>query len=294
MGDQGAVAFLAEPVRPVLGVPPVDAGEVVEVLGHLPRPDGEVHQVVPAPRIGNHRGRTHIPTPAAGTGYCTDGVPVGGAVGGVLFIARLAVSDVEGLGVGGRIRGETVVLGMLHEGVLSRPVHPMRPDVVRHSEEGEVSVGTPPDPRTRLQGGYRHPPAEQVPGGGESGRAGPHYDHVDLRRGTGARKKGKRRKSGSADDETASGQSGGWNHGMEPHWRGMTGKVMCEGWASSWRMVWVAGCRSSGTACGRARVRITVESRVVAARDLHADPVAGEEDVARGPEVDPVLVDLAG
>ena len=171
VGDQGAVAFLAMEVPSVVGVPPVEAGEGVEVLGHLVRADREVHQVVPASGVGDHRGRTHVPAPAPCNRYRADGVLVGGGVGGVLLFGRLSVADVEGLGVGGRIRGEPVVLRMLHEGVLPRAVQPVRSDVIGDPEQREVGVGAPPDPRARLQGGYRYPPAEQVPGGGEPGRA---------------------------------------------------------------------------------------------------------------------------
>ena len=143
-GSSGPLRTIEVPS--VLGVPPVDAGKGVEVLGHLVRPDREVHQVVPAPRVGNHRGRTHVPAPTAGNRYRTDGVLVGGAVGGVLPFARLSVANVEGLGVGGRIGGEPVVLRMLYEGVLPRAVEPVRSDVIGDPEEGEVGVRAPPDP----------------------------------------------------------------------------------------------------------------------------------------------------
>jgi hypothetical protein len=43
-----------------------------------------------------------------------------------------------------------------------------------------------------------------------------------------------------------------------------------------------------------AGVQVAVEAREVARRNFEAQPVAFEEDVARGPEVDFVFVDFAG
>ena len=171
MGDQGAVAFLAIEVPSVFGVPPVEAGEGVEVLGHLVRADRDVHQVVPASGVGNHRGRTHVPAPAPGNRHRTDGVFVGGGVGGVLLFGRLSAADVEGLGVGGRIRGEPVVLRMPYEGVLPRAVQPVRSDVIGNPEQREVGVGAPPDPRSLPPGRLPIP----------RGRAGPGWRRVRPR-----------------------------------------------------------------------------------------------------------------
>ena len=47
-------------------------------------------------------------------------------------------------------------------------------------------------------------------------------------------------------------------------------------------------------ASGLTRIQVAVEAREVAAADFQADAVALEEDIARGPHVDFVLVDLAG
>ena len=85
------------------------------------------------------------------------------------------------------------------------PSCPLSPSTARHTspaaEAAEASSRA-----GSLQCGDRYPPPEQLPGGSESGRARPHHHHVDLRRGAAVRKERKRRESGSAGDETVSGQ----------------------------------------------------------------------------------------
>ena len=137
-GNESAVALPAEPVPAVLGVPPVDAREGVEVLRHLPRTDNEMHQVVPAPGVGHHRGGTHVATPAAGFRYRRDGAAVGAAVRGNLFPGRLSVVHVKGLRIGGRIDLESVLPSVGDEGVERRTVQPVRSDVVGHTEHRAI------------------------------------------------------------------------------------------------------------------------------------------------------------
>ena len=56
----------------------------------------------------------------------------------------------------------------------------------------------------------------------------------------------------------------------------------------------VGGLHDSGVAgCALAGVQIAIEAREVAAGDFQANAMAFQEDVAGGPEIDLVLVDLA-
>ena len=49
------------------------------------------------------------------------------------------------------------------------------------------------------------------------------------------------------------------------------------------------------SALGRfAGVQVAIEAREVTARDIEAELMAGFEDVARGPQIDGVFVDLPG
>ena len=210
VGQEGAVAFLAVPVRPVFGVPPVHAREVVEVLAHLPGPDHEMHQVVPLPGVGNDGGRAPVLAPPAGGGHRPDGAGVGGPVGGVLRGARLAVSAVERLAHGGRVGVEALLPGVAHEGVVRGVVQPVRPQVAGDPEEARVGVRPPADPAARLHRDHRHAAFAQDPGRGQPGRPGPDDHHVGFgRRRAGAGRQGQRGQRGAPGEETPPGKHPG-------------------------------------------------------------------------------------
>ena len=69
-----------------------------------------------------------------------------------------------------------------------------------------------------------------------------------------------------------------------------TGRMTCDGWAASWSTVWRAGRTASARPEGAPGVRVSVEAREVARRDLDADPMAREEDVAGDHQVDLVAL----
>ena len=126
--------MFAVPIVTALRVPPVEAGEVVQVLAHVPRSDGGGGERIPRTLRRHDRGGAYVFSSAPGFGYGATNTRIGFSARLVLRLTGLSLADESGYTVGCRVDAESVSLGITDPGVQVCIVQPMATVVVGYAK----------------------------------------------------------------------------------------------------------------------------------------------------------------
>ena len=183
MGDQRAEAFTAVPVHAVGTAPPVDDGEIVEVLSHAPGPDAEGGRRRPgAPDARSRLGSGDVIAPVAlDADRVVHGIPC--APERVEFAAADIPSAVEQAVVVARpVDIKAVLAAIGDEGVAGAYVEPVRTVIVGYAKGRRVGVGSAADPAGGLDQRDLEATLHERFRRAQSRRASADHDHVGVDR----------------------------------------------------------------------------------------------------------------